>query len=60
MRMNHVQPYVLCGVRYGVGCDMCSVGCCELCAVSCVMLYTSGFPFLSRGIVIPGIGDAKT
>ena len=42
MRRNHVQPCVLCDVWYGVGCDMCSVGCCELHAVSCVMLYVSG------------------
>ena len=39
---NHLQPCVLCGVWYGVGCKMCSVGCCELRAVSCVLLYISG------------------
>ena len=42
MRWNHLQPGVLCGVWYGVGCEICFVGCRELSAVPGVLLYISG------------------
>lgn len=49
-------PCVLCVAWYCVGCEVCSVGC-----VLCPPRYCTlkGFPLLSKGIVLPGMGDAN-
>ena len=34
----------MCGVWYGGGCDLCSVGCCELRTVPCVLCGSDPIP----------------